>query len=384
VLVPGSPLPLISDWSTLPPAIGLMMIVKNEAETLPRLAASLAGQIDHYTIVDTGSTDDTVALIPTLFGDVPGVVIEDEWRAYGESRNVALEAAREHTDWLVTFDADEIFEGRLPRELLDDTHKGIEALTRFGPLSYFNLRLVRSNAGWRWFGRVHDYLGLPDGPTELLQTHEFQVLHRGDGGNRPTKWLRELELLRADHAEQPENARTVMYLARGFDDLGLAAEAAHWYRKRLAMGGWDEELFLARWRLGATLIAVGDAAAGCGELWRSWGERPWRAEPLGTLAEHYRTTSQWRLAWEACELAHRRCGAQPLPDGVAPVEHGDRLFVHTDVCEWRIAYEQSIVAWYVDEREQGRKLLDYVIARPDLPADIRVAAENNRRYYEAQ
>ncbi len=39
--------------------VGLAMIVKNEARTLPRLAASLDGQLDHWTIVDTGSTDGT-------------------------------------------------------------------------------------------------------------------------------------------------------------------------------------------------------------------------------------------------------------------------------------------------------------------------------------
>jgi hypothetical protein len=33
------------------------MIVRHESATLPRLAATLGGQIDHWTVVDTGSTD---------------------------------------------------------------------------------------------------------------------------------------------------------------------------------------------------------------------------------------------------------------------------------------------------------------------------------------
>ncbi len=39
------------------------MIVKNESEVLPRLFRSLKDYIDYYVIVDTGSTDDTIALI---------------------------------------------------------------------------------------------------------------------------------------------------------------------------------------------------------------------------------------------------------------------------------------------------------------------------------
>jgi hypothetical protein len=241
--------------------------------------------------------------------------------------------------------------------------------------------LIRADVDWRWFGRVHEYLGLTDGQPKLAQSRDFQVVHHGDGGNRPTKWLRELDLLRADFADNPDNPRTVLYLARGFEDMGLAAEAARWYRMRLALGGWEEEMWQARWRLGAMLLATADVAEGCGELWRAWGERPWRAEPLATLAEHYRVTKQWPLTWQACELARRECGALPTPERGSPVEQRDRLFVDITVYEWRVAYEQSIAAWYVGEREQGKVLLDYVLARNDLPAGIRKSAEDNLQYY---
>ena len=59
------------------------MIVRNESKTLPRLAATLRGQIDHWTIVDTGSTDDTVQVARHVFDFAPGQVIEDIWRGFG-------------------------------------------------------------------------------------------------------------------------------------------------------------------------------------------------------------------------------------------------------------------------------------------------------------
>jgi glycosyltransferase involved in cell wall biosynthesis len=82
------------------------MIVKNKVENFPRLAYSLSGQIDHWTIVDTGSTNGTRSVAVEVFAGVPGVLLDTEWRGYGPTGNVALAAAAGHTDWLLTMGAD--------------------------------------------------------------------------------------------------------------------------------------------------------------------------------------------------------------------------------------------------------------------------------------
>ena len=64
-------------------------------------------------------------------------------------------------------------------------------------------------------------------------------------------------------------------LGRSYDDLGNPAQAIVWYRRRLTVGGWEEETFYTRFRLGACLLQAGYAEEACGELWRAWGERPW-------------------------------------------------------------------------------------------------------------
>ena len=44
----------------MPKSVSLCMIVKNEAELLPRFFSSAAGLWDQLVVVDTGSTDATV------------------------------------------------------------------------------------------------------------------------------------------------------------------------------------------------------------------------------------------------------------------------------------------------------------------------------------
>jgi tetratricopeptide (TPR) repeat protein len=354
------------------------MIVRNESVTLPRLAATLTGQIDHWTVVDTGSTDDTVEVARTAFAYAPGNVIEDRWRGFGPSRNVAFDAAEPHTDCLLTLDADDTFHGSIARGELDDVDV-LHAEYRFANLQYWVPRIVRSGQGWRWHGRAHEYLAAPGGTVRARRSHAFWVEHHADGGSRADKFEREIALLLEDWAEHADDVRTAFYLARTYDDTGDNDQAIEWYRRRLELAGWDEEMFYARFRLGACLIRAGHGEEGCGELWRAWGERHWRAEPLVVLAEYYRGLGLWRLVWQVCQLAFSHAGAKPDGGVVATV---DALFVDTSTLHWRVAYEASIAAWYVGERERGRRLTTFLLSRPDLPDAIRSAVESNQRFYQ--
>ncbi len=133
------------------------------------------------------------------------------------------------------------------------------------------------------------------------------------------------------------------------------------------------------WRLGVCLLATGQVDEACGVLWRSWGRRRWRAEPLWSLAEHYRSTGQWQLCAEVCRLARTHCGVGA--DGDVPECGGDRLFVHADIYRWRMAYEESICAYYVGEHRLGLELTDELLALPDLPLAIAQSVRQNRHFY---
>jgi glycosyltransferase involved in cell wall biosynthesis len=347
------------------PTVGLVMIVKNEAANLPRLAASLQGHIDRWTLVDTGSADDTRAVAPQVFGSVPGEIAERPWNGYGPARNAAIELGAPHTDWLLTLDADDTFHGRIDRAQLDRA-AAVQAEYRFGELRWWVPRLFPARAGWSWHGRCHEYLS---GPGTAERTSAFHVVHHGDGGNRATKAERELGLLQLDWSDGHDPGRTSFYLARTYDDMEDHRRAVEWYERRLGFEGWEPETFYARWRHGANLLAVSEVDRACGGLWSTWQSRPTRAEPLHTLAAHYRTSGQWQLAWTALTLAR----AVPEP--------ADDLFVHADVYRWKIDYEISITAWHAGHIDEGRAAHQRLLGRGDLAPWAREAVEANRRWY---
>lgn len=89
------------------PTIAACMIVKNEAENLPRLIESIHGCVDEIHITDTGSTDDTVEVAKRLGCQVHHF----EWcNDFSKARNASFEHAT--TDYILWLDGDDILEGK--------------------------------------------------------------------------------------------------------------------------------------------------------------------------------------------------------------------------------------------------------------------------------
>ena len=54
----------------------LVMIVKDSGEDIIPMLKAAKPHIDHWTILDTGSRDDTMKIITTELSDVPGKLID--------------------------------------------------------------------------------------------------------------------------------------------------------------------------------------------------------------------------------------------------------------------------------------------------------------------
>src|ERR1700683_3215932 len=92
-------------------AIGLCMIVKDEAHVIERCLESVKPLVDYVLIEDTGSTDGTQELISDWLRreNVPSAVIEEPWRNFAYNRSHVMEELRE-VDWVdyaLIIDADD-------------------------------------------------------------------------------------------------------------------------------------------------------------------------------------------------------------------------------------------------------------------------------------
>lgn len=104
------------------PTLSAIVITRDEAADLPDCLASLAF-CDEIVVVDSGSTDATVALARAA----GALVIETtDWPGFGPQKQRALDAAR--SDWVLSIDADE----RVPAPLAEAIRRAIETGERAG------------------------------------------------------------------------------------------------------------------------------------------------------------------------------------------------------------------------------------------------------------
>jgi glycosyltransferase involved in cell wall biosynthesis/thioredoxin-like negative regulator of GroEL len=188
------------------------MIVKDEEAMLPRCLAAVVDHVDELIIVDTGSTDRTVAVAES-FG---ARVLHHEWDGdFAAARNVGLDVAT--SDWLMYLDADEVLvEGDGPRlrELLGRTWREGFWLTETNhvgemedgaAVAHNALRLFRNRPEYRFEGRVHEQFAhrLPSLP-ERIEPSPVRIDHYGYLGavrDSKEKSRRNLELLERQIAD---------------------------------------------------------------------------------------------------------------------------------------------------------------------------------------
>lgn len=96
------------------PMLTLAMIVRDEAEMLPAFLERVDGLWDELAVVDTGSTDNTVAILERAGATVQNL----EWNNdFSEARNASLAMA--NGEWILILDADEMMSPELAAEIRD-------------------------------------------------------------------------------------------------------------------------------------------------------------------------------------------------------------------------------------------------------------------------
>lgn len=102
---------VLGDFSVSCLPISVFIIAKNEADRIPRSIESVMEWVDEVIVIDSGSTDATVAVSEAL----GATVVFNEWRGYGPQKVFGETLCR--NDWLLNIDADEEVSEKLAGEI---------------------------------------------------------------------------------------------------------------------------------------------------------------------------------------------------------------------------------------------------------------------------
>jgi tetratricopeptide (TPR) repeat protein len=222
-------------------SLSAAIIVKDEADRLDACLTSLHGLVDEIIVVDTGSSDRSVA-VAQQHG---AVVAHEPWQGdFALPRNRSLDLAS--GDWVLYIDADEQVQGDFAgvREHLDAAADCVALRVRFVPkvawTPFRELRLWRNRPEIRFQNPIHETV-VPAIQTIARSQHlriepfdGLTIQHYGYEGDRADKRARDEPLLLAELARRPDRPFVYDHLARVYEAAGDGERAVETWKAGIA------------------------------------------------------------------------------------------------------------------------------------------------------
>lgn len=352
------------------PKICLNMIVKNESKVIERCLASVIPLIDYWVIVDTGSTDGTQEIIKKFMKEIPGELHERPWVNFAHNRNEALQLAKNTADYLLFIDADDVlsYTPGFEKPLLDKDSYLMNIY--YSGLTYARTQLIRSELDWYWDGVVHEVLVCNDsGTSGDLEGVTMVILGGGDRSHDPNKFLKDAKALEEALENDPENARYTFYLAQSYRDAEKPELALKYYEQRVALGGWDQEMFWSLYQIAELQenLKFSDDLVSKG-YYKAFKFRPTRAEPLYRLAQYFRLKENYFLAYLVAQ------------HGLHIQHPSDILFVESWIYDYGLLLEYSISAYWIGRYEESFQACIQLLSKQSLPLHVVECVQRNLKF----
>lgn len=305
-----------AEEAPLGPTLGLTMMVKNEADFIVETLNSTKDFIDHWTIVDTGSTDDTPKLIEETMKDIPGELFHQKFEDFSTSRNLVMRRHGNATAYAFQLDGDYIVKNgwrlrvaciRLQKECrhrsVDVCSQAMFITKRYGGLSHMWTRVfptedMGTEQGWHYYYPIHEWpinrvthyqARWHAGRQQTITMKHVEEYFINEAHERSTKKStrrleeNDLPLLRKWRKLHPKDHRIAFYLSQTLMALQRWEEALQAYQERIDLGGYHMELYEAKMKSALCLTQMGRDPTHM--LQDAWLNSPWRAEPLYELAK---------------------------------------------------------------------------------------------------
>jgi glycosyltransferase involved in cell wall biosynthesis len=357
--------------------ICLAMIVKNELHNMRKCLESVKDVINYWVICDTGSTDGTQQFIKDLMAEwgIPGELHERPWSDFATNRTESLRLARDKGDYTLVMDADDYLEINGDASVLqnlkfDQYHLKIT----HGALEYSRVQLVRNEYEWKYVGVLHEYL---DGPKDvklfpavvlnnvIIRASASDTRNGFSGSKKYISDALILEKALLDDTLDPGlKSRYWFYLAQSYRDAGEHARSLIAYQQRVELGGWEEELYYSRYMIARLKVVMKYKEEEIIDAFlKAWESRPGRVDALFDLIIYLRGQDRFALAWALVTI------------GVKIPPTKDNLFVRSDIQQWRMLDEYSILAARTGNKEEAIRAAKTLI---ESPLATKLIPENER------
>ena len=331
-------------------------------------------EADTITVLDTGSTDNTVGELKKAGVDVFEEKIMP-WR-FDKARNRSLELVPQDADICVCVDLDEKFESgwreKLEKAWQSDTKRAKYRYTwNFNPDGsegyVFWLDKIHSRNDFYWEYPVHEVLCYKGAtPCNTVLAEGIQLNHHADPAKSREQYLPLLELA---VAEKPDDDRNMHYLGREYMFKGEWKKSIETLKKHLEMPSavWSDERCASMRYIARSYKELQENEKAKEWLYKAIGEAPYLREPYTEMANLLYGESDWYGVIYFCEEALK-------------IKERPKSYICEAEAWGSLPYDLASIGYYYTG--DYKKALKAVSAAAELsPADSRIAA--NKKIIES-
>jgi hypothetical protein len=354
----------------------LNMIVKNESLIIRKVLESVADWIDYYVIEDTGSTDDTIKIIKDFFDSIgiEGEIHKTKWVNFGFNRTHSIKLAKNKGDYILLIDADMILlvEDKNFKEKLVNDMYSIDQ--NANGMVYGNVRIVKGDNDYEYIGVTHEFISCLKKDCKSSKLETVNMLDNANGFNRKDKYSRDASLLQDALQDKKLDIgmkqRYNFYLAQSYRDDKKYQKAIKYYKIRVSLEGWEEEVFYSLYQIGMLYIMQNDYLNGLDYLLRAYQMRPTRSESLYSLVKFYRLEKKYELS----KLFLIKGMKIQIPKN-------DTLFIDINIYRFLFEYELTCIGYKTGDEKTGRLISEGLMHRKDVPNEIKQLVIDNFHNY---
>jgi len=365
-------------------SICLNMIVKNESHIIIKTLENLTSKIQfsYWVISDTGSTDNTKELILDFFKErnIPGELVEHEWKDFGYNRSKALNCAFNKTDYLFIFDADDEIHGTplFPEPLTGDKYN-----FKFGKtFTYTRPLLINNRIHWKYEGVLHECIENIDPITSCQNIEGDYFIESGKIGARsrdPDKYLKDAILLKNAFEEEIKKSnnsvlscRYAFYCAQSYKDCKKMDDAIEWYTKCLNLNNWTQEKYYSCIQLG---ICYADKNMPYESIRFFLKSGEYDTERIEGIVYAMKILNKDKMYIMSNALYHK------YKNYKNPLE--SKLFLNQQLYYDEMEYENSIAAFYSNNFEPGYLCCKQILINQIISFSLQVVTLQNLKFYSS-